>query len=148
MAFEVARVLRARSFSVKGVILIDSPNPFIQTEMNTDIIDYVLNNTKSIDGEIRELCRAQFSMNSKLLGEYKPSLSEDGLVIPAVFLRSVNGFNPPNLAVPEWLADRTNAKLITSGWDALSGSSVRTIDIPGNHFQPFESENASLFPFY
>jgi thioesterase domain-containing protein len=64
VAFEVARILRARSLSVKGVILIDSPSPFILTELNTNIIDYVLGNTKSVGAGLRELCKSQFSMSS------------------------------------------------------------------------------------
>lgn len=146
VAFEVARVLRARSFSVKGVVLIDSPSPLVCAELNTDIIDYVLRNAKSIDPEFWELCKSQFSTNSKLLSEYQPSISKlDGPIIPIVFLRSIDGFNPPHLAVPAWLADRKDTESIVSGWDALSGSPVCTIDIPGNHFQPFDSEIASSF---
>jgi hypothetical protein len=116
--------------------------------LDTHVIDYVLSNTKS-DPEYRELRKSQFLMSSRLLGGYKPSVSKDGLVIPIVFLRSVDEFNPPNLTdVPDWLTNRTDAKLTVSGWDALSGSLVRVIDIPGNHFQPFESGNVrSVFPF-
>lgn len=148
VAFEVARVLRALSLSVKGVILIDSSSPFICTELNADVINHVLDNIKSVDARSRDLCQLQFSMSSRLLSEYKPSLPEEGLAIPIVFLRSMGGFNPPNLTdVPTWLANRTNADSVISGWDALSGSPIRVIDIPGNHFQPFESENVGVhFP--
>jgi hypothetical protein len=130
---------------VKGVILIDSPSPFIRTELNAAIIDYVLSNTKAVDPELRDLCKSQFSMSSKLLSEYKPSLSANGLVIPVVFLRSMDGFHPQNLVddVPPWITNRIDASSIVSGWDSLSSSSVRIIDIPGNHFQPFEPENVS-----
>jgi len=145
VAFEVARVLLAGSFSVKGVVLIDSSSPFIRAELNTDIVDYVLGNTKSFDAGSRESCKSQFLKSSRLLSEYKPSLPAEGLVIPVVFLRSTDAFNPPNLTdVPAWLANRTDAESVVSGWDALSGSPIRMIDIPGNHFQPFESENVGF----
>ena len=147
-AFEVARTLRARSFAVIGVILIDTPCPNNRAELKMDVFDYVLRNTKSIDSEFRELCRSQFLMSSKLLGEYKPSAPKDDLAMPIVFLRSIDGFNTSNLTdVPDWLANRDDVKSIVSGWDVLSGSTVEQIDIPGNHFQPFEAENVSPYLF-
>jgi hypothetical protein len=57
----------------------------------------------------------------------------------------MDGFHPQNLVddVPPWITNRIDASSIVSGWDSLSSSSVRIIDIPGNHFQPFEPENVS-----
>lgn len=35
--------------------------------------------------------------------------------------------------------------LATKGWEGLAGSKVPVIDIPGNHFEPFDQKNVSTF---
>lgn len=143
VAFEIAKILRTRSVDVKGVIFIDTPNPFHHTPMTLDLIDYVLDHTKDVGPESRNLCRSQFIMSSQLLCDYVPTKSCD--TIMAVFLWSKDGFEPPDTIadLPAWLVDRTDPSILTSGWDFLCGSPVRTIEIPGHHFQPFETANVS-----
>jgi len=127
---------------VKGIIFIDTPNPFTHAPLTLDLIDYVLDSAKDVDPEIRMLCRSQFVMTARLLSEYAPTKSCGRL--SAVFLRSEDGFNPPNIVdLPAWLVDRTDPSIITGGWNFLCGFPVTRIDIPGNHFQPFELKNAS-----
>lgn len=40
-----------------------------------------------------------------------------------------------------WLQDRRDRSLATAGWEMLTGSSVPCVDIPGNHFQVFDTAN-------
>lgn len=82
-------------------------------------------------------------MNARMLGEYDPRVT-GGSCPPLVILRSSEGFNPPGVSdVPVWLADRSDPKIATTGWETLAPVPVKVIDIPGNHFTPFYPTNVS-----
>lgn len=80
-------------------------------------------------------------MNARMLGNYDPR--ETGERSPAlVLLRSREGYDPPNISdIPTWLADRTDPKSASAGWESIAGELVEVIDIPGHHFQPFEASH-------
>ncbi len=144
VAFELAKILQTRSYSVKGVILIDSPDPFNPVPLSSELIDYVLSTVYNINPQAQQLCKSHFTTSSQLLTEYNPHNLKHSVAIPIVFLWSREGFNPPYVAnVPIWLSDRSCTRSPTLGWMVLSGSSIQTIEIPGNHFSAFDSHNVS-----
>lgn len=144
VAFELAKILQARSHPVKGVILIDSPDPFNPVSLSPELINCVLSTVHNISPQTQQLCKSQFMTNSQLLTEHSPHNRQPLGTFPIVFLRSKEGFNPPSVDnVPTWLSDRNCACSLTSGWTVLSGSLIQTINIPGNHFSAFDSHNVS-----
>ena len=43
-----------------------------------------------------------------------------------------------------WLQDRSDPRTAISGWETVTGGAkVPSLDIPGNHFQPFDAANVS-----
>lgn len=145
VAYEVALQLMKKGVQVKGVLLIDSPSPINHTPLSDSLIDSVVNlDARSANSELGRLVRTQFAMNTRMLGRYDPHAT-GGLCPPLALLRSTEGYTPPALAdVPIWLADRSDPKLAAAGWDTLT--SVKILDIPGHHFQPFHPSNVSI-PF-
>ncbi|GLB38792.1 putative polyketide synthase [Lyophyllum shimeji] len=140
-AYEVARRLEKMCIRVQGILLIDSPSPLNHVPLSDSLIDSVLNlDGRSNGSELGKLVKAQFSTNARLLGEYNPE-PFIGLCPPLVLLRSRESFSPPGIDVPDWLSKRTNSRLVAAGWEALSGSRVKVMNIPGNHFQPFHPSN-------
>ncbi|CAA7262768.1 unnamed protein product [Cyclocybe aegerita] len=145
VAFEVAKTLHSRLVPVRGVILIDSPDPFTHISLPPSVIDAVLASSKNLDPEIKSLCKQQFTMNDKLLSKYDPYETRHyGPPPRLIFLRSTDGFklSPHNQEnVPSWLSDRSRVASMTHGWELLAGVPIKVLDIPGNHFQPFEPQN-------
>ncbi|KAJ7720857.1 hypothetical protein DFH07DRAFT_972465 [Mycena maculata] len=59
-----------------------------------------------------------------------------------VYLHSREGFHPADVVdVPTWLSDRSDPRKSVAGWESVSHCSIKVIDIPGNHFEPFYSAN-------
>ncbi|EPQ54389.1 polyketide beta-ketoacyl-synthase [Gloeophyllum trabeum ATCC 11539] len=142
-AFEIARQLLRKGVPVKGVLLIDSPSPVNHVPLSQSLIEAVVNlDARGANSDIGRLVKAQFEKNSALLGKYDP-VSAGGPFPPLVLLRSREGFNPSGVKepVPTWLADRSNAQQAVAGWEGLVGATVKSIDIPGNHFEPFHASN-------
>lgn len=71
-----------------------------------------------------------------------------------VFLRSREGLKLEQEllgfaeTVPSWLADRNDAQTAVADWERLIGDEVKIWDIPGNHFQPFSTDNVSRVPHF
>ncbi|TFK52663.1 polyketide synthase [Heliocybe sulcata] len=142
-AFELARQLMRKGVAVKGVVLIDSPSPVNHVPLSQAVIEAVVNlDARGANSDIGRLVKVQFRENSALLGKYDP-VSAGGPYPRLVLLRSREGFNPAGVseAVPVWLADRSDAKQAVAGWEGLVGAPVKSFDIPGNHFQPFQAAN-------
>ena len=140
VAFEVAKILHAQSVLVKGVILIDVPDPVNHVPLSDAIIEQVSNN---LDPALQELCKRQFVMNAQLLSKYDPNETKDYGNPPGLaLLRSKENYNPHNVKdLPSWLSDRQNAESMTHGWERFAGPPLNVFDIPGNHFEPFEPQN-------
>lgn len=147
MAFEIARQLKAtRSNRIHGVILIDSPSPFNHVPLTSSLVDRVLSGADGVDSESHKLCKAQFLSNAQLLDKYTPlPATRANECCPLVFLRSSKPYmSSEQEDVPPWLSDRTDPEKITAGWRTIScGSLIRTLDIPGHHFEPFNQQNVS-----
>ena len=152
VAFEVAKHLRTKSKHVelKGVIVIDSPNPLNQVPLSLPLIEEVIDNSIKENSDIRRLCKFQFTTNAKLLSEYDPyKIANEGLPLRLVCLVCRDGYNSPSrVDVPSWLADRGDIATILKGWELVSGSAVQALDIPGHHFEPFQIQNVSDFRFF
>ncbi|KAF9483554.1 ketoacyl-synt-domain-containing protein [Pholiota conissans] len=145
VAFDIARQLRARHVKVKGVILIDSPDPLAHVPLSRSLIDRVLGG-ENLDAASRKLCKTQFAMNAQLLSNYSPPEISKHDCPPLVFLRSTEPYNTPGIEdSPSWLSNRTDPNHITRGWNIISkGQLIKTLDIPGNHFEPFGPRNIGV----
>jgi hypothetical protein len=143
VAFEVARQLLKQGTDAR-VILIDSPSPVNHVPLPESLLDSVINlDTHSSCSGIRRFVKAQFQLNSRVLGEYNP-LPSDGPFPPIVLLRSREGFQAPGISdIPTWLGDRSDGQQAAFGWESLVGCSVSVRDIPGHHFQPFHPSHVS-----
>lgn len=130
---------------MKGILLIDSPCPANHVPLSEALIESVIKlDARNARSELGTLVKAQFSMNAAILGKYVPHPTAS-LCPPLVLLRSREGYNPPGVRdVPQWLADRSNGKNAVSGWENLAHCSVKVIDIPGHHFQPFQGSHVRL----
>ncbi|KAI1098116.1 putative polyketide synthase [Jackrogersella minutella] len=151
VAFEAARRLAAQGHAVVGVVLIDAPAPTGHQPLSPRIIDAVAGQANVPGTEaakvIRALTRRSFASCASLLGAFEPE-SPDALPVPRVFLlRSREGWQDP--ADPEffendWLQNRRSPRGAIGGWEAVTGSKVAWVDIPGNHFQVFDSVNIDV----
>ncbi|PBK92884.1 putative polyketide synthase [Armillaria gallica] len=141
-AYETALQLQKQGITVKGILLVDSPNPINHVPLSKSLIAAAVQlDSRSSASEVGQLVKKQFAMNAAMLKDYDPRATH-GVCPPVVLLRSSEGFNPEGVAdVPRWLADRSDAKNATTGWDTLTPSPVKVFDIPGNHFQPFTTAN-------
>ncbi|KAF8630985.1 hypothetical protein AX15_002695 [Amanita polypyramis BW_CC] len=139
-AYETCLQLQAKGVKVRGILLIDSPDPFSHVPLSESMISSAIN--LDHEGELRRLTRLQFLMNSKMLAVYRPH-PMGASCPPIVYLRSRDGYDHPN--VPQWLSDRSNRDSATQGWKQLTSSPVTTLDIPGHHFNPFHPMHVSRF---
>ncbi|TFK37752.1 hypothetical protein BDQ12DRAFT_735983 [Crucibulum laeve] len=138
VAFEAACQLIRKGINVRGVLLIDSPSPVKHVPLSDALLDAVAG-TQGNNSQVSQLVKKQFQMNSRMLGRYDPVKGKYPLL---VMLRSREGFNPPGVPdVPIWLADRSDPRQAVSGWETVVGCQIKSIDIPGNHFQPFHPSN-------
>ncbi|KZT73005.1 ketoacyl-synt-domain-containing protein [Daedalea quercina L-15889] len=144
VAFEVARMLIARGTRVIGLLLIDSPRPQISGELPEAVIDAVVG-AKVANPRHAELVRLQMRYASNALRDYDPRQSPASHVaLPkAVMLRSQDGYDldVKDGETAEFLTDRRDPAKSVDGWERLLCATVPVLDIPGNHFQPFEPEN-------
>ncbi|KAJ6614787.1 putative polyketide synthase [Mycena sp. CBHHK59/15] len=111
----------------QGILLIDSPSPINHIPLSDSLIDTVIDlDARAARSELSALVKKQFSMNARMLGKYVPHATAS-LCPPLVLLRSSEGFKPTGTSV--------------AGWQSLAHCSVKVLDIPGHHFQPFHSAN-------
>ena len=105
----------------------------------------MLSKAENLDAELRKLCKTQFLTNAQLLNEYSPPQTLTGEFTRLVFLRSIEPYIAPNgEQVPSWLSDRSDPDSITTGWNTTSyGHLIKTLDIPGHHFEVFNRQNVS-----
>lgn len=61
-------------------------------------------------------------------------------------LRSKEAFRVSGLEVSdEFLSDRGDSSVTLKGWKEVVGGDIPVLDIPGNHFEPFEPRFVSIF---
>ncbi|KIK51473.1 polyketide synthase [Collybiopsis luxurians FD-317 M1] len=142
-AFEAARHLLSLDRDVRGILLIDPPNPVGHVPLSEALIDAVLSQGGyKISSNASRLVFRQFQLNSSMLGRYSSKAQRDILPLKVAFLRSQKGLSLPGttVPVPEWLADRSNPQAVV-GWESLVRGPIEILDIPGNHFEPFLPAN-------
>lgn len=163
VAFEAARILLQIGHGVAGVILIDSPPPVHHQPLSPAVIAAVTsggqqNAEHAGDRKrriaVRDLMSRSFASCAKMLAAFTP----DSKPAPPriVLLRSREGFRLPKKEEggseeePEnaWLQDREDPGTGVAGWESVVKSKISVVDIPGNHFQPFDAENVSKSPFF
>ena len=63
-------------------------------------------------------------------------------------LRSREAFNVQNVDFPsqsgKFLAERGDPATMVQEWERLLGTKVPVLDIPGNHFEPFDPRYVSI----
>ena len=145
IAFEVARQLIASGVQVPALVLIDSPHPRTTTPLSNDVINAAFSH--STKSRAVDLARTQIQFATQALVNYNPDSSPAKDVTPprAVMLRSREGFAMAkgNSQSDSFLADRRDPATMVAEWEAALGSKVPVLDIPGNHFEPFEPKNVS-----
>lgn len=143
VAFEAARQLLAQGQKVQGVLLIDSPCPVNHVPLSESLIETVVTSSSpSSKSEISQLIKKQFQQNSHMLGLYDP-IAGGGPHPKLAILRSSEGLKAKGVEVPIWLADRSNPRQVIAEWETLVSATIKSWDIPGNHFEPFAAANVS-----
>lgn len=149
VAFEAARQLAARGFDVKGLILIDSPNPVDHEPLPASIISKITQPSHQPPGPRRtnSALEKEFSFNSNLLGIYRPEPfnSVSGRKLKTVMLRSQDVFDSEAICGVryDWLSRQDTRTAAISAWRELVGGHIHVVSIPGNHFEPFSEQNVS-----
>lgn len=149
VAFEVALQLRKLKHQVVGLILIDSPFPINHKPIPDKVIRYITSSTFrfGVAQKLQEYVITQFRLNSSFLSSYVPQM--DGLLdIPVVMLSSRDVLNTDQLCgVPyQWLSDRNTRQDEIKKWNTLIHGQLSVLEIPGNHFEPFEEDNVCIPP--
>ena len=147
IAFEAARQLLKSGVAVKGVVFIDSPSPLNHVPLSDGLIESVVKlDHNAAPSNIGWLVKRQFQMNSQLLLEYDPNMG-GGPYPQVVLLRSCENYCPGgSLEIPDWLSNRNSD--CSTGWETIVGVPVKCIEIPGHHFQPFQSPYVRVCPFF
>lgn len=149
LAFEVARQLIASGVRVPGVLLIDSPHPQTTTPLSDDVINAAFTTNKSSPSRAMELARTQIQFATRSLVEYDPSTSPAKNARPpkAVMLRSREAFRVKTTDLTSqsdaFLAERSDPATMVAEWESILGCKVPVLDIPGNHFEPFDPRHVS-----
>ncbi|KAF9565096.1 polyketide beta-ketoacyl-synthase [Agrocybe pediades] len=144
VAFEVAMQLLFRSFTVQGVILLDSPSPFDHVPLPPALVERVLDAAGNIEPRFRNFCKLQFMTNAKLLAEYKPSSTNLHSKLRVAFLKSKDPYNEDDVDIPAWLSDRNENMDISQGWQRMLDMPLHMLSIPGHHFQAFDPRNVRI----
>lgn len=146
-AFETARQLLKEGREVRGVLLIDSPCPVNHVPLSESLIEKVVASTSQASkSEVSQLVKKQFQQNSHLLGLYDP-IPGGGPHPKLAILRSSEGLKLQGADVPTWLGDRSNPRHVIAEWETLVSATIKSWNIPGNHFEVFAPANVSYSPF-
>ncbi|KAF2210496.1 hypothetical protein CERZMDRAFT_45538 [Cercospora zeae-maydis SCOH1-5] len=154
IAFEAARKLQGnnRSTNTLGVVMIDPPQPKDHKPISRETIEVAMDATLKLS-KPRSKAAADFEAavgaltirnnlrRAALLSKYRPSAK--GPLPRLILLRSSKGLDLGVEGLPEneWLHDRSDPSICTRAWEDLVGGSIDVLDIPGDHFTPFEKEN-------
>lgn len=155
IAFETARHLaHVPNLQVHGVVLIDAPPPFGHVPIARETIETAMAYTQKKSSRPRPKSVTDFEdaiakltirnnlRRAALLACYEPART--GPMPQVILLRSSEGLMLPNAhLLPEnkWLHDRSDVGVCVDAWNELLGKEIPVIDIPGDHFHPFEAEN-------
>ena len=147
-AFEVARQLLEAGFPVKGLILIDTPNPVNHQPLPDNVIQYICRSAKPGQEDPTSTANTtlvrQFQQNAALLAKYHP-VTHAHPVFKTVMLRSRETFETEAACGVryDWLSSQGARDEAIKGWEEVLGGPIEVFPIPGNHFEAFSLENVS-----
>jgi thioesterase domain-containing protein len=140
IAFEVIRQLVATGIAVRGLVLIDSPHPYTSTPLSDATITSAF--SKRTDNDGIKLAKLQMRHATQALVAYDPAQSSAGAMpSKTVMLMSREAFSPAHVGeamADEFLSDKRDSSLLRAKWETAVGNDITVLDIPGNHFEPFE----------
>ena len=139
-------------FEVKGLILIDSPNPIDHKPLPNEVIANIIKSSSQASAlNNNAALKEEFQFNASLLGSYEAvSYSKmNRLRLKTVMLRSQDVFDTESLCGVryDWLSDQDARAANIVAWEGLVGGHVKVLPIPGNHFEAFSQKNVSSIPF-
>ena len=152
VAFEAAQQLMANGFEVKGLILIDSPNPIDHEPLPNEVIASILKPSGQSHALTNNAAlREEFQVNASLLEIYKAvSFSKTNRPrLKTVMLRSQDVLDTESLCGVryDWLSSQDARAAAIIDWEELVGGHVEVLPIPGNHFEAFLQKNVSSLSF-
>ena len=138
----------ASGFEVKGLVLIDSPNPINHEPLPNEVVASITkSSSRTHASNSGAILREEFQFNASLLGSYKPvPLSQmSKRKLKTVMLRSQDVLDTERLCGVryDWLSNQDARSAATVAWEGLVGSHVEILPIPGNHFEAFSQKNVS-----
>nr|APX43980.1 polyketide synthase [Pestalotiopsis microspora] len=146
VAFEAARQLMANGFEVRGLVLIDSPNPINHEPLPKEVITSVTKHSSRVGASSESTAMGEeFLYNASLLGAYEAIPLPDSRLskLRTVMLRSQDVMDTESLCGVsyEWLSNQDARSAAIVAWEGLVGGHVEVLSIPGNHFEPFSRTN-------
>ncbi|KAJ5119305.1 hypothetical protein N7448_009974 [Penicillium atrosanguineum] len=144
LAHEVAQQLDKKGHTTVAVILIDSPCPLNHQSLPSQMVDYILGPKKWPQTMFNNIS-SQFHSHAQFLADYsiqKPI----PLARKYVMLHSKEVFHTTRLCGVSypWLESQQYRALELRQWESLLNRPLIVYDIPGNHFEPFNSENVEI----
>lgn len=132
----MARLLRMQNASVRGVILIDSPCPTNHEGLPSHLLGRLLKDKPA-------WLLSNFRRHAVALKNHNPE--PHACDVPISLLQS-SDLVTPEPSGEDWVAflnDSTERHNQVKLWEALAGRRVMVDEIPGHHFQAFDSQNVS-----
>lgn len=130
--------------------MIDSPDPSTSTPLSEDVLSAIFANHSN--SRAIELAKMQMRHSTRALVEYNPfnSTVKDFLPAKAVMLRSREAFcaNGSSIGSDVFLNSREDPSTMLAGWERILCTQIPVLDIPGNHFQPFDRPYVSTPPCF
>jgi hypothetical protein len=130
-------------------VLIDSPFPRQHEPLPKKLVAHILGtSTATISAGMADII-SEFEQNASILGQYNPpdfDASRDSK-IKTFYLRSQDTIDTMAACGVkyDWLSNQSDRDEAVRGWERLVGGPIEVLSIPGNHFQPFTSQNVSPF---
>jgi thioesterase domain-containing protein len=154
LAYEVAIQLQRRGYSVKGLVLIDSPVPVDHQALPRAIVQHVLNsklqrgeNTTFSTSTQQALAglSTQFERHAGMLQAYssRPSRVVDRL--PCVAISCCGKMDTQKLCgvTYPWLEDKQFRANCLKQWEQLVRGPIPVLELQCNHFEVFDADHVS-----
>lgn len=139
----------ANGFEVRGLVLIDAPNPINHEPLPREVITSVTKHSSRMGASSESTAmEEEFLYNASLLGAYEatPLPASRPSRLRTVMLRSQDVMDTESLCGVsyEWLSNQDARSAAIVAWEGLVGGHVEVLSIPGNHFEPFSRTNVSF----
>jgi thioesterase domain-containing protein len=146
VALEAALQLSRMDVEIEGLLLIDSPFPIGHSPLPDAVISHATSSSEKSFGtsSTTKVLRREFKRNAALLGKYHPRLDQlKGMRV--VMLKSKDVIDTEKKCGVDypWLSSQQTRNEAVMKWNVIFKDGMLVIDIPGNHFEAFESDNVS-----